>query len=331
MPPRSPASARALLRLALFALFTALLALLVDAGIRHGLRRVQTGSFGATNRMVAGRATAGIVVTGSSRALVHYDPRVLAAATGLPALNLGRNGSHTGLQLAVLRTHLRHNPAPNLVIHNLDLHSLATPAEIHDPGQYLPYLDEPALYDEIRAIHRSAWAWRHVPLYGHAVADPRMHWLEGLARLAGLERAETLVAGFQPRAWSWTGDFERFATRAAGGYEVARDDRGRDQLAALLRLCRESGLPVILVLSPEHAAVRPLQLNRAAILAEIADLAASSGAPFWDFSESPLRLDRSNFYNSQHLNAAGADAFTRELARRLFAAGYTAPRLNSHP
>jgi len=158
MPPRSPASARALLRLALFALFTALLALLVDAGIRHGLRRVQTGSFGATNRMVAGRATAGIVVTGSSRALVHYDPRVLAAATGLPALNLGRNGSHTGLQLAVLRTHLRHNPAPNLVIHNLDLHSLATPAEIHDPGQYLPYLDEPALYDEIRAVHRSAWA-----------------------------------------------------------------------------------------------------------------------------------------------------------------------------
>jgi len=88
---------------------------------------------------------------------------------------------------------------------------------------------------------------------------------------------------------------------------------------------------VILVLSPEHAAVRPLQLNRAAILAEIADLAASSGAPFWDFSESPLCLDRSNFYNSQHLNAAGADAFTRELARRLFAAGYTAPRLNSHP
>lgn len=329
MPPPSPASGRALLRFALFLAFTVLAALLVHAGIRLGLRRVETGFFGATNRMLEGRSAASIIVTGSSRALVHYDPRLLASATGLPALNLGRNGSHTGLQLAVLKTHLRYNSAPRLVIHNIDLHSLATPAEIHDPGQYLPYLDEPALYDEIRAIHPSAWAWRHLPLYGHAVADPRMHWIEGVARLAGIERTETLVDGFQPRAWSWTSDFERFARRAAGGYQVARDDRGRDQLTALLQLCREAGLPLILVFSPEHAAVRPLQLNRAAILAEIADLAASSGTPFWDFSESPLCLERSNFYNSQHLNADGADAFTRELARRLVAAGYTAQRPTS--
>ena len=103
MPPPSPASGRALLRFALFLAFTVLAALLVHAGIRLGLRRVETGFFGATNRMLEGRSAASIIVTGSSRALVHYDPRLLASATGLPALNLGRNGSHTGLQLAVLQ------------------------------------------------------------------------------------------------------------------------------------------------------------------------------------------------------------------------------------
>ena len=328
MPPRF-SRRRALLRLAAFTLFTALVATLVHTAIRLGLRRVETGVFGAANRLVQGRVPADLVITGSSRALVHYDPRVLSAATGLSAFNLGRNGSHTGLQLAVLRTHLRHHPAPRLVVHNLDLHSLASPPEIHDPGQYLPYLDEPDIYAEVSAVHPAAWAWRHVPLLGHAVADPRLHWIDGLARLAGFERRDTLIAGFAPRAWSWTGEFDRFAARASVGYEVARDDRGRDQLAALLRLCRERGIDVILVFSPEYAAVRPLQLNRAAIVAEISALSTAAGAPLWDFSDSPLCDDRRLFYNSQHLNAAGAEAFSRELARRLVAAGYTAPRFTS--
>ncbi|MEY4089068.1 MAG: hypothetical protein RJB55_1339 [Verrucomicrobiota bacterium] len=329
-PPRSPRR-WALLRLAAFALFTALVAALVHTAIHHGLRRVDTGGFGSANRIVQGRAPADLVITGSSRALVHYDPRVLTAATGLSALNLGRNGSHTGLQLAVLRTHLRHNPAPRLVIHNLDLHSLASPTEIHDPGQYLPYLDEPAIYAEVREVHRSAWAWRHVPLYGYAVADPRLHWLEGIVRLAGLKRPESLIAGFEPRPWSWTGEFDRFVAKASAGYQVARDDRGRDQLAALLRLCRDSGIHVILVFSPEYAAVRPLQLNRASLLAEMSALAASAHVPLWDFSDTAICSDRRLFYNSQHLNAAGAEAFSRELARRLVSSGYTAPRLTSHP
>jgi len=329
-PPRS-AHKRALVRIAQFALFSALVAALVHAAIQHGLRRVNTGGFGAINRVVQGRAAADLIITGSSRALVHYDPRILSTTTGLSALNLGRNGSHTGLQLAVLRTQVRHNPAPRLIIHNLDLHSLATPTEIHDPGQYLPYLDEPAIYAEIRSVHPGAWTWRHVPLYGHAVADPRLHWLEGLARLTGIERTETLIAGFEPRAWSWTGEFDRFAAKASAGYKVARDDRGRDQLAALLQLCREGGIDIILVFSPEYAAVRPLQLNRAALIAEMSALATTARVPLWDFSDSPLCSDRAFFYNSQHLNAAGAEAFSRELAHRLVTAGYTAPRFTSQP
>lgn len=328
-PPRLPR--RAFARLAAFVLFTALVATLVHLTIRHGLRRVGTGDFGTMNRVIAGRAAADLLITGSSRALVHYDSRVLAAATGLSTLNLGRNGSHTGLQLAVLTTYLRHNPAPRLLIHNLDLHSLASPAGIHDPGSYLPYLDEPAIYEAVRDVHPEAVAWRFLPLYGHSVADPRLRWIEGLARLAGFERTETRHAGFEPRPWPWTGEFDRFAASASAGYEVGRDDRGHKSLRDLLQLCQTRGLDVILVLSPEYAAVRPLQRNRAGILAEFADLAAEAGVALWDFSDSPLCSRRELFYNSQHLNADGAAAFSTELARRLLASGFTSSRLAARP
>lgn len=329
--PTSGLPRSAILRLAAFTCFTALSATLIQVAIRHGLRQVGTGDFGVMNRVVSGRAAADLLITGSSRALVHYDTRVLGPVTGLSPLNLGRNGSHTGLQLAVLRTHLRHNPAPRLLIHNLDLHSLASPAGIYDRGLYLPYLDEPAIREEVRSVHPEALVWALLPLYGHAVADPRLRWIEGLARLAGYERPETRFAGFEPRPWAWTGEFDRFAASTSTGYRVAHDSRGRESLLGLLRLCRDHGIPVVLVLSPEYVAVRTLQQNRTEILSEFAALAKEAGVPFWDFSDSPICGQRGLFYNSQHLNAEGAAAFSAELARRLLAAGFTATRLANRP
>ena len=124
-----------------------------DALVTHGLRQLRAGTFGVWNRIVTGRVGTDIVVSGSSRALNHYDPRVLAQATGLTAFNIGLNGSQTDMQLARLRVYLRHNRRPRLLIHNLDLFSLqVSPGEVFDPAQYLPYLDEPALQQALVRI-----------------------------------------------------------------------------------------------------------------------------------------------------------------------------------
>jgi hypothetical protein len=38
---------------------------------------------------------------------------------------------------------------------------------------------------------------------------------------------------------------------------------------------------------------------------------------FWDFSASPVSRQQDFFYNSQHLNRRGAEAFSVELAKRI--------------
>ena len=79
-----------------------LLAVALDAGIDTGLRRIKTSEFGIWNSIVGGTINAEILITGSSRALTHYDARILQERLGRSAYNIGLNGSQTDMQVARL-------------------------------------------------------------------------------------------------------------------------------------------------------------------------------------------------------------------------------------
>ena len=319
--PEAPSAFRAVIRiLAFFVLFAAELWVL-DFAIDAGLRRIRTSDFGVSNRIVTGQLNADIIISGSSRALVHYDPRVIQAVTGFTAFNIGRNGSQTDMQVAVLATYLQHNARPRLVVHNLDLFSFVTSREIYDPAQYLPYLDQPPIYAGIRRVYPDAWKWKHLPLYGYVVEDMRFTWMLGLKGLLGFQPAEDHIQGFVPRHLPWTGDFDAFRAANPHGVRFEIESRGVRDLEDLIELCRQQGIALVLVYSPEFVEMQALEQNRHEVFAKFRELSERFHVPVWDFSDSPLSHDRSNFYNSQHLNAGGAEAFSADLARRLVQSG----------
>lgn len=317
--PAKPArrSLPPLVRAIAFLLLIAGLAIGIHLTIHFGLRGLTTSTYGITNRIVSGDINADIVISGSSRAMVHYDPRVVSTATGLSTFNLGRNGSQTDLQLAVLKTYLAHNTPPRLVIHNLDLYSFATSHEIYDSAQYLPYFDEAPIYDAVRRVYPEAWKWKYLPLYGYLVPDTRFAWLLGVKGTFGFQPREDNIDGFVPRVWSWTSDFENFRRSHPSGARTAYEAQGVRDLEELLTLCQDRGIRVLLVYSPEYFEVQPLQLNRPQIFARFNELSRRFDAPLWDFSDSPISRSRDYFYNSQHLNATGAALFSQALAQRL--------------
>lgn len=327
VPPSSPIDARATVppvhgasRIVAFFGLLAVIAWLLDFAISQGLRGIATGDFGEWNRIVRGDVNAEIVITGSSRAQTHYDPRLIAAATGLSAYNIGLNGSQTDMQLARLKTYLRHNRKPQWVIQNLDAFSLqVSHGEVYDPGQYVPYLDEPYLYAALAAIDEDTWKARWLPLYGYAALDFRFGWLRGVGQRLGMTGASVAddFQGFRPRHTGWTGEFDAFRARHPNGSAIDIEPAGVAQLDALLRLCKSQGIGVVLVYSPEYLEMQTLTTNRAEIFARFLGLATRYGAELIDFSASPISRRKDLFYNSQHLNAAGAEAFTRELVGRL--------------
>ena len=270
---------------------------------------------------MAGTVNADVVITGSSRAAMHYDPEVIRQRTGLTAFNLGRTGSQTDVQAAVLRAYLRHNKKPAFVIHNLDFFSFeATDAkghQLYDPGTYIPYLREPDVYATLHQANPEVWKWKHIPLYGYAVEDMRLSWFFGLCSLLGSHANELESSGFDPRDVKWGEDFASFRAMFPKGVEAEVTPRGEQAMDELVSVCRQAGIQLILVYSPEYYEMQKLTHNRRDIFGKFEHLATQPGVLFWDFSNSGICTNQDFFYNSQHLNRQGAEAFTADLADKL--------------
>jgi hypothetical protein len=297
-----------------------------NAIINAGLRRIKTSQFGVWNEIVQGKINAEIVICGSSRALTHYDPRIIEHITGSRTFNIGLNGSQTDMQLARLKAYLKHNQKPKLLVQNLDLYSFVTSHEIYDPAQYIPYLHEESIYAGVRRVYRDAWKWKYLPLYGYAVEDMRFNWMTGLKALAGIQPREDHLNGYRPRDTGWTGDFEKFRANNPEGIVVEMEAQGVRDFEELLGLCAQQAIPVLVVYSPEYYEMQAIERNRNEIFAKANELISRFSFPLWNYSDSAICRDRSNFYNSQHLNRNGASAFSNEFAERLVEADVLGPR-----
>jgi hypothetical protein len=306
-----------LVRLAAFLSFLLAFICSLHWAIDKGLRSMNSSIYGLTNHLIDSKINAQIVITGSSRAASHYDPRIVASKTGLSACNLGRNGSQTDMQLAVLKTYLKHNCVPKFVIHNLDIFSFQTTREVYNPAQYVPYLAEEELYYPLKRINPAIWKSRYVPLYGYAVEDMSFAWVQGLKALLPWPEREASHEGFDPRSVTWSDEFQRFKAENPKGIQWPLEPEGVRLLSDLAETCRNKHIQLIMVYSPEYVGIQNLTLNREQIFSHFRAIATRYQLPFWDYSNWKHAGDTVYFANSEHLNARGAHLFSEELGAAL--------------
>ena len=306
-----------LMRIACFFGMTTVLALVASVVITTGLRHVKTGQFGVSNRIMEGAVNADIVITGSSRAVSHYDTRIIQAATGHSAFNLGRNGSQTDMQIAVLKAYLRHNRKPAILMHNLDAFTFVTTREVYNPVQYVPYLYDEDLYQALRRINSSIWKSRHLPLYGYVVDDMSFAWLTGLGGFFGWSPRETFFQGYNPRAATWTQDFQQFKAANPAGVAWPVESEAVTLVEGLIDFCQQNSIRLIFVYSPEYKLMQQLTMNRADIFGRFHNLTGRHHVPLWDYSEWRYAANTDYFTNSQHLNSRGAEVFSADVAERV--------------
>ena len=231
-------------RIWVFFLLLAGVVLVTDHLVSLGLRKAKTNDCGIMNRVVAGRINASIIISGSSRALHHYDPAIIQSISGHSAFNLGLNASHIDVQLALLKTYLRHNQQPDVIIQNLDDFTFGVTREqdFRYAALFKPYLDEPSIYSALRSIRPDAWKQRYIPLYTYGTQDMDFSWMIGLRALLGNNLREKRLDGYLPERLSWNDDFDRFKALNPNGVEMAVEERGVALVKEPLTSVRESEL-----------------------------------------------------------------------------------------
>ncbi len=292
-----------------------MLLLILQHGLLLGLRANREGNLGVLGRVIRGQVKADLVISGSSRAAYHYDPKVISERTGLMAYNVGRNGTKLHEQVELLRVFFARNPAPKCVIQNLDFTSLQRSEDITDAKQYLPWLMDEMVFNSLVKRKRYYLAYRLFPMVG-MVREGAMD-----AALAGLFQVENPTAGdakgFCAQNLTWDFSFERIQKQNKHGLRWENDAGALQLLKGMIELCRANGVELILVYSPDYAPAREFFVNREETLGLFKRVAEDSGIRFWDFSNDPMCQDRANFYNSQHMNITGAEAFSRLCGERL--------------
>jgi hypothetical protein len=309
---------RGLIRIVVFFALTALAAWQLDFLIDTGMRRIRTAEFGSYNRALYGNLNPEIVVSGSSRAVLQYDPRVLSRVTGRSAFNIGRVGSHVDMQLALLKVFLRRNRPPRLQIQNVDYGSVARTVdrEFYAPVQYAPYIGEPEIYAAIRRFHPSVWRWKYLPLYRYTATNIDQQWRFGVRALLGQQPPDSYVDGFFARWESLDRSFDELKARSQPFVYTPEAEAVRD-LEEIIEISQARGSTVVFVFSPVYHEYASKVQNGRNLIATSRSIAERHGIAFLDYSDSPLGMTRANFRDYDHMNGRGAALFSEELAARL--------------
>jgi hypothetical protein len=304
-------------------LFAALLVIFIlscNELLIKGLRLRSVGDIGVWNRLVNGKINADVLICGSSRAVVHYNPLVISEIINQSVFNLGLNASLIDLQLPRLGVYLKYNKNPRLIIQNLDPFSLSMSTAIYNPKQYIPFLNEEKVYHTLRGIEPDFWKHKYIPLYSFAFYGVQFTaW--SIRGWLGMEDRDHDIQyknnGFMPGNLSWNEDFDKFKRKYPHGLNVPIDDGAIKKLEYLVAVAQSKGSKMIFVYSPEYYENYHVILNREQLFTVFKHIADKYTIPLWNYSGTPITQSKEFFYNSQHLNSKGANIFSELLAKEL--------------
>jgi len=83
---------------------------------------------------------------------------------------------------------------------------------------------------------------------------------------------------------------------------------------------------VIFVYTPEYIEGQKFISNRNDVLGIVSRFSTKYDIPFYDFSNDSITFQRQYFYNTMHLNKAGAEKFTNGLIGKLKESKLIAPQ-----
>lgn len=299
----------------IFLLFVAIFATVTDLLVTNALQEVDKGDLASWNRIFNKQLTEEVLIYGSSRARVHFDPRIFKSELGVSAYNMGIDGHNFLMQKARHDAILRNNKPPKLIVLSVDYYTLNKRDELFNPNQFLPYILQP----EIRNTTR---LYKGLDNYDYNLPMARYIGRQGLvfegfrAMLGKQLVAHETYNGFVPQFLQWDNKLEALI-KEGKKYETIVEKRYVTLLRDFLFDCKKRGINVLLVYAPEYIKGQEFVKGREKMMRVFQELSDELKLTFWDYSNDELSGDKNLFYNALHLNAKGAELFTRKFVNRL--------------
>ena len=281
-----------------------------------GSKTFASGEYSVLNDLYGGKIINDIVIYGSSRAVVQIDPRIIEDSLQRSCYNLGIDGHNFWLQYARHTELLKHNKNLKIIIHSLDVTTLTDRGNLFNSDQFLPYM----LFDETIQTNTndynffSGWDFKVPMVRFFGKSRAMLH----AGKLLFIKQPDTIgrINGYQAQRTSWNTDLE-IARKNLSKYKIEMDSSVLSLFKRYLQECIDQEITIIFVYTPQYIEGQQFIQNKEHILDVYRSLSNEYHIPFLDYSDDPICLSKSYFYNSGHLNKVGSELFTRKLGHDL--------------
>lgn len=280
----------------------------MDYLIKVGIRTSNYYEISKWNEVIEGGIDADILVVGSSRAMVHFDPAQIEERTGLSCYNLGLDGSKYEAQKKVLELYLKHNRKPKKIIWSLDFTSFQEVEGIYRYEQFIPFWEEPKVKEILALNQNMDLNYLEYPIVRYSNNSSMKY--RGLLSFAPINHSEpNLYKGFRIQNKKWDGKFEEFMKVNTGGRNVLFDTLIFEDFIKFNSGLIQEKVVVTWCVAPYYEEAIAAISNYQQILSTIKRNANLLEVPFLDISNSYISNSKDNFYNGSHLNQKGVTLF----------------------
>lgn len=278
----------------------------LDFGVSSILNKSKVPPYVGWNDIIHDSLDADLLIMGSSRALVQYNPAILDSILHLNSYNLGMDGRSLNSQIPKYNVYRKNQSKPKTIIVNIDYFSALNYKIGYDHHQFFPYIFNSDIQRILLEIEPFSWAELHVPIYRYTTYCGLyylMHTTTGFF--------DQHYKGFEPKNILWDGsEYEKIKC-----YHCEIDGRTMSMFEDFLSQAQAEDIKVLFCYAPIYFGLTEKVDNLEEMYSVFSDYSQRYDIPILDYNFSVISRDTTYFYNASHLNKLGADLFTTQLAK----------------
>lgn len=302
-----------LLRSILFFGILFLLAWSADLWITRQFKKLESSPFGNWNDIYRSNIQSDVLIIGSSRAYVQFNPRILDSVLHVNCYNLGMNGRTVESQIIKYHTYRRkHNAKPKLILFEIYQSTLDTDNGF-DRIQFVPYLKDLVLWNDVRKVDHFTWADCFIPCWRYGPYKKDMMDIIKGSSVYFCDPKYRLYKGYCDFDKPWDGS----KLAKIDTIHYSRVPSSIHKLDQFLQECKREDIRVVFVIAPYYIGATKKIDDLDGMYKLFCSITEPYQIPILDYTNNPISYDTAYFYNSSHLNRKGATLFSLKLAHDL--------------
>ena len=250
-----------------------------------------------------------LLIFGSSRALHHFNTKIIEDSLHIDAYNFGIAGGRIEISLFSLLEHLRIcTKKPKYVTLEIDWLTIDNDKWIANNWQLFPYM----------LFNRNMYTYTHdyKGYYNYYYYIPLARYLKYIKEIYENRFVEyTKNDNIQPKGYvlnkdHW-GEID-FYTKMLSNVEIKIYPEQIAYLNKFIDVCKQNNIQLNFVYAPEHYLAKKLVKDRDLVITFLNQKSKQEHVPFADMSQPDFCNDTTYFSDMRHLNIYGADRFTSE-------------------